>query len=171
MAFDSNSLKWLQFSGKAEEFPTWSTTFIAFMQTKGSYKTLIGKVAQRHVLGHMAFDSNSLKWLKFSGKAEEFPTWSTTFIAFMQTKGLYKTLIGKVAQRHVLGHMAFDSNSLKWLHFSGKAEDFPTWSTRFIAFMQTKGLYKTLIGNENVVTRPVNLPNNPTKEPSATRDD
>ena len=66
--------------------------------------------------------------------------------------------------------MATDSDSLNWLHFSGISEDFPTWSTRFIAFMQTKGLYKTLIGHEDIIRRPDNLPENPSNEQRATRD-
>ena len=36
------------------------------------------------------------------------------------------------------------NNSLKWMTFSGLAEDYPTRSTRFSAFAQTKGLFETL---------------------------
>ena len=36
------------------------------------------------------------------------------------------------------------NNSLKWMTFSGLAEDYPSWSTRFSAFAQTKGLSETL---------------------------
>ena len=60
--------------------------------------------------------------------------------------------------------------SLKWLFFSGKSEDFPAWSTRFIAFMQTKSLYKTLIGKEDTITRPENLPENHSDEQRAAGD-
>ena len=49
--------------------------------------------------------------------------------------------------------MATDSSSLKKLLFSGESEGFPTWSTRFIAFMRTKGLHKILIGNEKNVQK------------------
>ena len=35
-------------------------------------------------------------------------------------------------------------NSLKWMTFSGLAEDYPTWSNRFSAFAQTTGLFETL---------------------------
>ena len=56
--------------------------------------------------------------------------------------------------------MTTDSNGLKWLHFSGKSKDSPTWSTRFIAFMQTKSLYKTLIGEEDLIVRPRDLAEN-----------
>ena len=42
-----------------------------------------------------------------------------------------------------------DSNTIKWLCFTGTAEDYPAWSTaKFTAFMQAKGLYKSLLGNE-----------------------
>ena len=66
--------------------------------------------------------------------------------------------------------MAIGSNSLKWLHFSGKSEDFPTWSTRFIELMQTKGLHKTLIENEDIIRRPDNLPENFSEKQQASRD-
>ena len=35
---------------------------------------------------------------------------------------------------------------MKWLCFSGKQEDFATWSTRFIAYIQSKNLFETLAG-------------------------
>ena len=38
-----------------------------------------------------------------------------------------------------------DGNSLKWLCFSGTAVDYPAWSTKFTAFIETKGLYKKLL--------------------------
>ena len=41
-----------------------------------------------------------------------------------------------------------DGNTVKWLCFTGTAEDYPAWSTKFTAFMQTKGLYKSLLGKE-----------------------
>ena len=66
--------------------------------------------------------------------------------------------------------MATDSNSLEWLHFSGNSEDFPTWRTRFIALMQTKRLYKTLIGTQDTIKRPDNLPENPSDEKRAAGD-
>ena len=47
------------------------------------------------------------------------------------------------------------NNSLKWMTFSGLAEDYPTWSNRFSAFAQTKGLFETL-------TNTVELPDRPT---------
>ena len=36
--------------------------------------------------------------------------------------------------------------------------------------MQTKGLYKTLIGSEDIIIRPDNLPENPSDEQRAARD-
>ena len=41
-----------------------------------------------------------------------------------------------------------DGNTVKWLCFTGTAEDYPAWSTKFTAFMQTKGLYKSLLRKE-----------------------
>ena len=32
--------------------------------------------------------------------------------------------------------------------FAGLAEDYPAWSTKFMAYMQTKGLYKSLLDKE-----------------------
>ncbi len=43
-----------------------------------------------------------------------------------------------------------DSQTIKWLVFDGKAENYPAWSTKFTAYMQTKGLYKALLGKEIV---------------------
>ena len=43
-----------------------------------------------------------------------------------------------------------DSQTIKWLVFDGKAKNYPAWSTKFTAYMQTKGLYKALLGNEIV---------------------
>ena len=44
-----------------------------------------------------------------------------------------------------------DGNTVKWLCFTGTAEDYPAWSTKFTAFMQTKGLYKSLLGKEVIL--------------------
>ena len=43
-----------------------------------------------------------------------------------------------------------DSQTMKWLVFDGKAENYPACSTKFTAYMQTKGLCKALLGKENV---------------------
>ena len=41
-----------------------------------------------------------------------------------------------------------DQQTVKLLTCKGKAEDFPIWSTRFVAMMRTKGLYKSLATEE-----------------------
>ena len=66
--------------------------------------------------------------------------------------------------------MATDSNSLKRLQFSGDFEIFSTWNTRFMAFMQTTGLYKVLIGNGEIITRRNSHPENTSDEQQAARD-
>ena len=54
--------------------------------------------------------------------------------------------------------------------FSRHAENFPTWSIIFIAFMRTKGLWKTLIENRIIITQPANFPENPSNKQRAARD-
>ena len=49
------------------------------------------------------------------------------------------------------------NNSLIWMTFSGLAEVYPTWSTRFSAFAQTKGLFKTLRDTVELRERPALL--------------
>ena len=49
------------------------------------------------------------------------------------------------------------NNSLKWMTFSGLAEDYPTWSTRFSAFAQTKGLFEMLTDTVELPDRPAPL--------------
>ena len=46
-------------------------------------------------------------------------------------------------------------NSLKWLTFSGIAEDYPTWNTYSSAFAQTKSLFQTLTDTGEIFDRPV----------------
>ena len=41
-----------------------------------------------------------------------------------------------------------DNQQLRWLAFSGKGEDFPAWSERFLAFCRTKNLYRTVLGKD-----------------------
>ena len=53
--------------------------------------------------------------------------------------------------------MEDSNNSLKWMTFSGLAEDYPTWSTRFSAFAQTKGLFETLKDTVELPDRPAPL--------------
>ena len=49
------------------------------------------------------------------------------------------------------------NNSLKLMAFSGLAEDYPTWSTRFSTFAQTYGLFKTLTDTVELPDRPTPL--------------
>ena len=49
------------------------------------------------------------------------------------------------------------NNSLKWMTFSGSAEDYPTCSTLFSAFAQTKGLFETLTDTVELPDRPAPL--------------
>ena len=49
------------------------------------------------------------------------------------------------------------NNSLKWMTFSELAEDYPTWSTRFSASAQTKGLFETLTDTVEIPDRPASL--------------
>ena len=49
------------------------------------------------------------------------------------------------------------NNSLIWMTFSGLAEVYPTWSTRFSAFAQTKGLFKTLTDTVELRDKPALL--------------
>ena len=53
--------------------------------------------------------------------------------------------------------MTMDQQTLKLLSVSGKTEEFPIWSTRFTALMQTKQLYKTLMGTEEQPEEPPEL--------------
>ena len=53
---------------------------------------------------------------------------------------------------------------MKWLCFSGKQEDFATWSTRFIAYIQTNNLFETLAGTAVKPVEPAALGDAPTNE-------
>ena len=52
-----------------------------------------------------------------------------------------------------------DQQTVKLLTYTGKAQDFPIWSTRFVAMMQTKDLYKSLLGTEEQPSEPALLAN------------
>ena len=52
-----------------------------------------------------------------------------------------------------------DQQTVKLLTYTGKAQDFPIRSTRFVAMMQTKGLYKSLLGTEEQPNEPAPLAN------------
>ena len=49
--------------------------------------------------------------------------------------------------------------TVKLLTYTGKAQNFRIWSTRFVAMMQTKGLYKSLLGTEEQPNEPAPLAN------------
>ena len=63
-----------------------------------------------------------------------------------------------------------DSNTIKWLCFTGTAEDYPAWSTKFTAFMQTKGLCKSLLGKEIIPDEVADLPEDSSEEQGAQRE-
>ena len=50
-----------------------------------------------------------------------------------------------------------DQQTVKLLTCTGKAQDLPIWSTRFVAMMQTKGHYKSLLGTEEQPNEPAPL--------------
>ena len=52
-----------------------------------------------------------------------------------------------------------DQQTVKLLTYTGKAQDFPMWSTKFLAMMQTKRLYKSLLGTEQQPKEPAPLAN------------
>ena len=52
-----------------------------------------------------------------------------------------------------------DQQTVKLLTYTGKAQDFPIRNTRFVAMMQTKGLYKSLLGTEEQPNETATLAN------------
>ena len=52
-----------------------------------------------------------------------------------------------------------DQQTVKLLKYTLKAQDFPIWSAIFVAVMQTKGLYKSLLGTEEQPYEPASLAN------------
>ena len=52
-----------------------------------------------------------------------------------------------------------DQQTVKLLTYTGTAQDFPIWSTRFVAMMQTKELFKSLLGTEEQPNEPALLAN------------
>ena len=57
-----------------------------------------------------------------------------------------------------------DQQTVKLLTYTGKAQDFTIWSTRFVAMMQTKGLYKSPLGTEEQPNEPAPLANGATND-------
>ena len=52
-----------------------------------------------------------------------------------------------------------DQQTVKLLTYTGKAQDIPMWSTRLVTMMQTKELYKSLLGTEEQPNEPASLAN------------
>ena len=52
-----------------------------------------------------------------------------------------------------------DQQTVKLMTYTAKAQDFPIWSTRFVAMMLTKGLYKSLLETEEQLNEPAPLAN------------
>ena len=52
------------------------------------------------------------------------------------------------------GEVNMDNQMRKWLRFSGLVDDYPAWSTKFTALMQTKRLYKAHLRKE-VIPDPI----------------
>ena len=57
-----------------------------------------------------------------------------------------------------------DQQTMKLLTYTGKAHDFPIWSTGFVATMQTKRPYKSLLGTEEQPNETVSLNNRASKD-------
>ena len=53
---------------------------------------------------------------------------------------------------------------MKWLCFSGKQEDFATWSTQLIAYVLTRNLFETLACTAVQPVEPATLGNASTNE-------
>ena len=59
---------------------------------------------------------------------------------------------------------------LKLAAFSGQSENFPAWSTTFVALMHTKGLFMTLMGNDDLPEAEPTLPESPNADQQAAYD-
>ena len=57
-----------------------------------------------------------------------------------------------------------DQQTVKLLTYAVKSKDFPIWSTRFVAMIQTKGLFKSLLGIEEQPNEPAPLANGATND-------
>ncbi|CAB4002240.1 Retrovirus-related Pol poly from transposon TNT 1-94 [Paramuricea clavata] len=67
-------------------------------------------------------DSQTIKWLVFNGKAENYPAWSTKFTAYMQTKGLYKALLGKEVAPEEIAPLAGDASDEQKAEWEAKVQ-------------------------------------------------
>ena len=62
-----------------------------------------------------------------------------------------------------------DGNTVKWLCFSGTAEDYTACSTKFKTFRQTRGFYKSLLGKEIIPQEIAPLGEDASEEQTAQR--
>ncbi|CAB3992896.1 Hypothetical predicted protein [Paramuricea clavata] len=70
----------------------------------------------------VVMDSQTIKWLVFNGKAENYPAWSTKFTAYMQTKGLYKALLGKEVAPEEITPLAGDASDEQKAEWEAKVQ-------------------------------------------------
>ena len=75
----------------------------------------------------------------------------TVIILFCLVPFLFKTVLP--------AQTTMDQQTVKLLTYTGKAQDFPIWSTRFVTITQTKGLYKSLLRTEEQPNEPAPLAN------------
>ena len=68
---DSNTTKWLCFTVTAEDYPAWSTKFTAFMQTKGPYKSLLGKEVMPEEIAALAEDASEEQRTQMEAKVQQ----------------------------------------------------------------------------------------------------
>ena len=54
--------------------------------------------------------------------------------------------------------------------FSGNPEDFPAWLTKFVALMHTRGLFRTVMGNDDLPEAETILPESPNADQQAAYD-
>ena len=52
-----------------------------------------------------------------------------------------------------------EQKKVEVLTYTKKAQDFPIWGARFDSLMQTKGLYKSLLGTEEQPNEPAAITN------------
>ncbi|XP_063727131.1 uncharacterized protein LOC134854706 [Symsagittifera roscoffensis] len=59
---------------------------------------------------------------------------------------------------------------LKLAALSGKSENFPAWSTKFVALIHTRGLFRTLMGTDDLPEAEPTLPESPNADQQAAYD-
>ena len=99
---DNQTIKWLIFVRKVENYPEWSTKFVAYMQTKGLFKALFGKDELPAEITPLAEDATNDRKAEWEAKVQE-----------------KRTLIEKIEERNntVWCHiaLALDNNSLLYI--------------------------------------------------------